>query len=71
MPRQSEAKKDVLTCEKLWGAGKELRAIGIRMGEPNTAMYYLIKSKVLIRGEPGEVKHLSNPRKRNQTRLRE
>ncbi len=41
------------------------------MGEPSAAMHYRFMSKVVNRGEPGEVKHLSNPRKRNQTRLRE
>ena len=35
MPRHQEAMKDVFTCEKLWGAGRELRSIDVRMGKPN------------------------------------
>ena len=34
MPRQSEAKKDVIHCEKPWGAVNKLRSADIRMGEP-------------------------------------
>ena len=33
MPWHCEAKKDVLVCEKLWGADKELRSADIRMRE--------------------------------------
>ena len=34
MPRLSEAKKDVLSCDKLRGAAQELRSADFRMGEP-------------------------------------
>ena len=34
MPRLSEAKKDVISCEKLWGAANTHRSADIRMGEP-------------------------------------
>ena len=34
MPSQREAKKDVVSCEKLWGAANERRATDIRIGEP-------------------------------------
>jgi len=34
MPRLSEAMKDVVSCEKLWGAANERRSVDIRMGEP-------------------------------------
>lgn len=71
MPRHLKAKKDVQACEKHRGAGKERKTCDVRMGEPNAEMHYLIISKVVMRSEPGEVKHLSNPRKRNQPKLRE
>ena len=35
MPRHQEAMKDVFTCEKPWGAGRELRSMDVRMGKPN------------------------------------
>jgi hypothetical protein len=34
MPRYQEAKKDVAGYEKPRGAASELRAVGIRMGQP-------------------------------------
>ena len=37
MPWHYKTKKDVITCEKLWGAGNEQRTIDIRMGEPGTS----------------------------------
>ena len=35
MPWLSEAKKDVTSCEKLWGGANDLRSADIRMGQPN------------------------------------
>ena len=44
MPRLSEAKKDVISCEKLWGGANNLRSADIRMGQPNTLkMYYPVR----------------------------
>ena len=40
MPRLSEAKKDVISCEKLWGGANDLWSRDIRMGQP-----ILIKSR--------------------------
>jgi hypothetical protein len=34
MPRLSEAKKDVTSCEKLRGGANNLRSADIRMGQP-------------------------------------
>ncbi len=34
MPSQLEAKKDVVSYEKLWGAANERRSADIRMGKP-------------------------------------
>ncbi len=40
MPRLSEAKKDVISCEKLWGAANKLRSRDIRMGQPGIQKEY-------------------------------
>ena len=34
MPRQSEAKKDVIHCEKPWGAVNKHCSADVRMGKP-------------------------------------
>ena len=34
MPRLSEAKKDVISCEKPWLGANILRPVDIRMGQP-------------------------------------
>ena len=34
MPRLSEAKKDVVSCEKLRGPANRGRSAGVRMGQP-------------------------------------
>ena len=34
MPRLSEAKKDVISCEKLRGSAQTNRSVNIRMGKP-------------------------------------
>ena len=34
MPRLQEARKDVVSCEKPWGAANRLRSGDIRMGQP-------------------------------------
>ena len=62
MPWLSEAKKDVISCEKP-GLGANNRLIP---GFPNGATQYV--EGVLSRqgGERGELKHLSTRRKRKQ-----
>jgi len=64
MPRHRPAKKDVASCEKLRGAASELRSGDIRMGKPGGGRTPSSRKG----GEPGELKHLSTRRKRNQTR---
>ena len=62
MPRLSEAKKDVISCEKLRGLAHTIRSANIRMGQPSTLkMYYTVKV-----GKPAELKHLSRRRRRKQ-----
>jgi len=34
MPRLSEARKDVISCDKLRGGANDRRSVDIRMGEP-------------------------------------
>ena len=45
MPRQSEAKKDVIHCEKLRGVVNKRRSADIRMGEPTVEIQYLTMNK--------------------------
>ena len=62
MPRLSEAMKDVTSCDKLRGGANNLY---IRRF-PNGATH-LVEDQVLRKeGKPGELKHLSNRRKRKQ-----
>ena len=58
-------KKDVTSCEKLRGAANEPRSVDIRMREltaSNIAVSY--DESIVVRGEPGELKHLITRRKR-------
>ena len=66
MPWRQEAMKDVPICEKLRGADKGRQSSDVRMG--GTQQLNAVISIIRWRGEPGEVKHLSTPRKRNQPR---
>ena len=60
MPWLSEAKKDVISCEKLRRVAHALRPADIRMGQPR----WLRATYTQSVGERGELKHLSNRRKR-------
>ena len=63
--------KDVATCEKLRRVGRKLRPADVRMGKPSTRHGVLSYGEsIAMRGEPGELKHLSTRRKGNQQRLR-
>ena len=58
-------KKDVTSCEKLRGVANEQRTANIRMREltiSNVMVSY--DESIVIRGEPGELKHLITRRKR-------
>ena len=62
MPWLSEAMKDVTSCDKLRGGANNLYIRRFPNGET-----HLVEDQVLRKeGEPGELKHLSNRRKRKQ-----
>jgi len=66
MPSQYEPKKDVVSCEKPRGAANERRTLDIRMGKP-----VLLEAVHSVQAErqAGELKHLSNPRRRKKNRF--
>ena len=58
-------KKDVTSCEKLRGGANIRRSADIRMRELSVPRGTLSYTECIgIRGEPGELKHLSTRRKR-------
>ncbi len=63
MPWLSEAKKDVISCDKLRGGANNLRSADFRMGQPVTLKTYHSEQS---ESKPGELKHLSTRRKRKQ-----
>ena len=68
MPRRQMPTKDVGHCEKPRGAVNKRRSGDVRMGKPTGAnLQYRILNQIGIRGEPGELKHLSTQRKRNDS----
>jgi hypothetical protein len=63
MPWLSEAKKDVISCDKLRGGANNLLSEDFRMGQPIPLKTgYPEKSG----SKPGELKHLINRRRRKQ-----
>ena len=69
MPWQLEAMKDVGACDKRGGAGK--RALYPTISEWGNPPFFNVSAPEFIgcRGKPGELKHLSTQRKRNQPRF--
>ena len=63
MPRRREPTKDAASRESPGGAAHGLRSRGLRMGEPSQGGL----ATVFGRRQPGELKHLSTPRRGNQT----
>lgn len=61
MPRLSEAKKDVTSCEKLRGSARGIDPQISEWGNPSRVSGIFRKE-----GKPGELKHLSTRRKRKQ-----
>ena len=62
MPRLSEAMKDVTSCDKLRGGANNHYIRRFPNGET-----HLVEDQVPRKGgKPGELKHLSNRRKRKQ-----
>ena len=50
MPWLSEAKKDVISCEKPWGEANTHRSADIRMGQPNASDCITAQSAEQTRG---------------------
>ena len=72
MPWHQEPTKDVVSCEKLRGAANKLRSADIRMGKPGGGHAPSPYDEyIVIRREPGELKHLSSRRKRKKHRFPE
>jgi hypothetical protein len=69
MPWQSEAMKDVVVCEKLRGGDKQPVIRRCPNGETHPACWISCSEYIAAGSEPGELKHLSTPRKRNQPRF--
>ena len=46
MPWSQETMKDVITCDKLRGAGRKLRSLDFRMGQPSVlyVRYHIVNS---------------------------
>ena len=62
MPRLSEAMKDVTSCDKLRGGANNCYIRRFPNGETHLDEVQVSRKG----GEPGELKHLSNRRKRKQ-----
>ena len=69
MPWQLEAMKDVVGYEKLRGAVKQALIRRCPIGETHPACRVSVSEFIGCRGKRGELKHLSNRRKRNQPRF--
>ena len=69
MPWQLEAKKDVGACEKVRGVGKQALILTFLNGETHSTCRVSCTEYIGVRGERGELKHLSTLRKRNQPRF--
>ena len=60
MPRRQEAKKDVVSCDKLGGAAHKRYIPRF----PNGTTWYFEEVSLRKESQPGELKHLSTQRKR-------
>ncbi len=70
MPWRQETMKDVASCDKPRGAASGLRSEDFRMGQPGRGHTRSSCGEcIAVRGERGEVKYLSTPRKRNQSEI--
>ena len=70
MPWHQEPMKDVVSCEKPWGAANKLRSMDVRMGKPGGGNApSLLHEYIVYEREPGELKHLSSRRKRKKHRF--
>jgi hypothetical protein len=62
--------KDVVACDKLRGVGKLTLIRRFPNGETHRFRAVLMTEYIGYESEPGELKHLSTQRKRNQPRFR-
>ena len=69
MPRRQEAMKDVVVCDKLRGADKQALIRGFPNGGTHCVSSILTRIHTVSEAIPGELKHLSTRRKRNQPRF--
>ena len=69
MPRQLEAMKDVGACDKVRGVGTQALIRTFLNGETHCIYAVSCTEYIGVRGERGELKHLSTLRKRNQPRF--
>ena len=69
MPWQLEAMKDVVGYEKPRGAVKQALIREFPNGETHPVYWVPCTEYIGVRGERGELKHLSTRRKRNQPRF--
>ena len=68
MPWHQEPMKDVVSCEKLRGAANKRYIRRYPNGETQHSVL-TYDEYIVIRGEPGELKHLSSRRKRKKHRF--
>ena len=71
MPWQLEAMKDVVDCDMLRGAVKQALIRRFPNGETHLTCEVSVSEYIGCGSEPGELKHLSTRRKRNQLRFRQ
>ena len=71
MPWHRKPMKDAASCDNPRGGALTLRSAGLRMGEPERGHARSpVPERIGAGRQPGELKHLSTRRKRNQPRLR-
>ena len=69
MPWRQQAMKDVVICDKPRRADKQALTRGFPNGETHLIYQVSHTEYIGMGGEPGELKHLSTRRKRNQPRF--
>ena len=70
MPRQLEAMKDVVICDKSRGVDNKRYILEFPNGGTQCIYALSLSEYIAKRSERGELKHLSTLRKRNQPRFR-
>ncbi|KJQ92020.1 hypothetical protein UF05_07655 [Vibrio sp. S457-15] len=70
MPWQSEAMNEVVTWDKPRLGSNNHLSLGFLNGETPLHKSESLREYIAQRAEPGELTHLSTPRKRNQPRFR-